>query len=362
MEIICKTQWYVSVLDCSCINIFLHSCALWKLKRNWVSCAGSPEEYPRHPYIQDDVNTEKDVLGPSRNLFGGFVCRGFIISKQKQTLRNNNWSFTFRFNSIISVSDWNTCQQYNTAGWKLAISHTWAILQHHNMVDFPGLLYSMIGKPILLFSKPIQQHLPPTLINVWKFFFVPFFFCRVPILVVNGVKTIWNFRCLVIWFWEKKTLQAPFANCLYLCFEETLDWNQLFIFSFTVSKAHVTTLSAWGRTRIYAEGAGRKSDLDQGSETRYFSLRSFHEMLWHKTERNSPRFKYMSCWETKSKTPDVEEHVGIWIMFAEFGSFYLQSGFNAPTLWASVAGDSHAYALCSLRPWGIALRCALGLW
>lgn len=180
MEIICKTQWYVSVLDCSCINIFLHSCALWKLKRNWVSCAGSPEEYPRHPYIQDDVNTEKDVLGPSRNLFGGFVCRGFIISKQKQTLRNNNWSFTFRFNSIISVSDWNTCQQYNTAGWKLAISHTWAILQHHNMVDFPGLLYSMIGKPILLFSKPIQQHLPPTLINVWKFFFVPFFFveCR----------------------------------------------------------------------------------------------------------------------------------------------------------------------------------------
>ena len=51
------------------------------------------------------------------------------------------------------------------------------------------------------------------------------------------------------------------------------------LFSFTVSKAHVTTLSAWGRTRIYAEGAGRKSDLDQGSETRYFSLRSFHEML-----------------------------------------------------------------------------------
>ena len=123
METICKTQWYVSVMDCTCINIFLHSCAPWKLKRNWVSCAGSPEEYPRHPYIQDDVNTEKDVLGPSRNFLEGFLCRGFIISKKKQTLRNGNRSFTFRFNSIISVSDWNTCQQYNTGGWKLAISH-----------------------------------------------------------------------------------------------------------------------------------------------------------------------------------------------------------------------------------------------
>ena len=142
---------------------------------------------------------------------------------------------------------------------------------------------------ILLFSKPIQQHLPP---NLWKFFFVcSFLFCRVPILVVNGVKTIWNVRCLVIWFWEKKTLQAPFANCLYLCFEETLDWNQVFIFSFAVSKAHVKTLSAWGRTRICGEGAGRKSDLDQGSETRYFSLRIFHEMFWHKTVRNSPFFE-----------------------------------------------------------------------
>lgn len=96
---------------------------------------------------------------------------------------------------------------------------------------------------------------------------------------------------MFIWFWEKKTLQAPFANCLYLCFEETLDWNQFFIFSFTVSKAHVKTLSAWGRTRICGEGAGRKSDLDQGSETRYFSLRIFHEMFWHKTVRNSPFFE-----------------------------------------------------------------------
>lgn len=71
-------------MDCSCINICLHSCAPWKSKRHWVSCSGAPEEYPRHPYIQDDVNTEKDVLGPSRNLFGGFVCRGFIISKKNK--------------------------------------------------------------------------------------------------------------------------------------------------------------------------------------------------------------------------------------------------------------------------------------
>ena len=33
-----------------------------------------------------------------------------------------------------------------------------------------------------------------------------------------------------------------------------------------------------------------------------------------------------------SKTSDVEEPFGIWIMFAEFGSFYLQSDFNATTL------------------------------
>ena len=89
------------------------------------------------------------------------------------------------------------------------------------------------------------------------------------------------------------------------------------------------------------------------------------EVSWDVVTQNSKKtlfFITSLVGKTKSKTPDVEEHVGIWIMFAEFGSFYLQSGFNAPTLWASVAGDSHAYALCSLRPWGIALRCALGLW
>lgn len=255
IKIICKTQWYVSVMDCSCINICLHSCAPWKSKRHWVSCSGAPEEYPRHPYIQDDVNTEKDVLGPSRNLFGGFVCRGFIISKKKQTLRNNNWSFTFRFNSRISVSDWNTCQQYNTGGWKLAISHIWAILQHHNMVDFPCLLYSMIGKPILLFSKPIQQHLPP---NLWKFFFVcSFLFCRVPILVVNGVKTIWNFRCSYDFGRKKHYKRHLRIVYIYVLKKLSIEIN----FSFSVSRFQKPTL------KRYPPGAEPESVVKERGES-----------------------------------------------------------------------------------------------
>ena len=258
MEIICKTQWYVSVMDCSCINICLHSCAPWKSKRHWVSCSGAPEEYPRHPYIQDDVHTEKDVLGPSRNLFGGFVCRGFIISKKKQTLRNNNWSFTFRFNSRISVSDWNTCQQYNTGGWKLAISHIWAILQHQNMVDFPCLLYSMIGKPS---DHPAFLKADPTTSSTK---FVKVFFCLFLFVLSSADfgrqwgETIWNVRCWSYDFGRKKHYKRH-LRIVYIYVLKKLSIE--IKFSFSVSRFQKPTL------KRYPPGAEPESVVKERGES-----------------------------------------------------------------------------------------------